>query len=79
MTEKMRDIREIVRDEMVMKDKILASLEDGPKTVPEIAEILGCPSHEVMCWISGIRKYGLVSESEEANEDDYFLYSRVEN
>ena len=36
---------------MVMRDDLLAALEDGPKTVPEIARILGQPSHEVMVWV----------------------------
>ena len=31
-----RDVREIVRDEQVMRRRILAALADGPLTVPEI-------------------------------------------
>ena len=32
-----RSVREIIRDEQVMRRHILAALEDGPLTVPEIA------------------------------------------
>jgi hypothetical protein len=40
-----RDLAEIMRDEMVMQDKIVACLHDEPKTIPEIAEALDCPGH----------------------------------
>jgi predicted transcriptional regulator len=75
MKEEVRDIREVIREEMLMRDKILAVLRDGPKTVPEIAQALGCPSHEVMYWVMGMRKYGHVAETEE--EDGYYKYRAV--
>ena len=37
-----RPLAEVLRDEMVMRDRIAAVLGDGPKTIPEIAELLGC-------------------------------------
>jgi predicted Rossmann fold nucleotide-binding protein DprA/Smf involved in DNA uptake len=74
----MRDPREVMREEMFVRDKILAALQDGPKTVLEIAEALGEPVHEVMYWVMAARKYGHVEESEEANEDDYYQYGLVE-
>ena len=75
MSEMLRERREVMRDEMVMRDDLLAALEDGPKTVPEIARILGQPSHEVMVWVMSARRYGLVKESSEPTADDYFQYS----
>ncbi len=68
----MRDLREIMREEMLMRDRVLAVLGGGPKTVPEIAAALGYPSEEVMLWVMGMRKYGVVAEAEE--EDGYFKY-----
>ena len=58
MSERMRDVREIVRDEMAVRDRLLALLEEGPKTVPELAAALGVPSHEVMHWVMAARRYG---------------------
>lgn len=75
MMEQVRDIREIIREEMLMRDKILDVLRDGPKTVPEIAQALGCPAREVMYWVMGMRKYGHVAETEE--EDGYYKYRAV--
>ena len=79
MNDEVRDPREVMRDEMLMRDRVLATLRDGPKTVPEIAEAIGSPVHEVMYWVMAIRKYGHIKESKEPNEDDYYQYMLVEN
>lgn len=73
-----RDVREVVRDEQVMRRQILAVLADGPLTVPEIATALERPTHEVMFWVMGLRKYGWLVEDKEVNDDGYFLYEVVE-
>lgn len=73
-----RDVREIVRDEQVMRRRVLAVLADGPLTVPEIAAALERPTHEVMFWVMGLRKYGWLVEDKEVNDDGYFRYEAVE-
>jgi predicted transcriptional regulator len=70
-----REIREIIREEPVMRGRILAILEEGPRTVPEIAAAIGCPAHEVVFWIMGMRRYGWVSEVRDSVEDGYFRYA----
>jgi two-component system response regulator PilR (NtrC family) len=35
-----RSLGEVLRDEMVMRDRIAAVLREGPKTIPEIAEAI---------------------------------------
>ena len=49
----------------------------GPKRLPEIAEAMGSPAHEVMYWVMAARKYGLVAEVKDP-DDDYFQYELVE-
>lgn len=73
MSEMLREPREVMRDEMAMRGRVLAALKDGPKTVPEIAEAIGHPSHEVMHWVMAARRYGLVKESAQP-EGDYYRY-----
>ena len=74
ITTQPRNLREIMRDEMVMKDKIAAVLKDGPKSVPEIAENLACPSNEVMYWVMAMRRYGKLSEVGRPDDEGYFQY-----
>ena len=74
MNDGVRDLREVIREEMLMRDKIAGILKDGPRTVPEIAQALGRPSHEVMFWVMGMRKYGYVSETGEVTDEGYHKY-----
>jgi DNA-binding IclR family transcriptional regulator len=73
-----REIREIVRDEHLMRGRILRLLEAGPLTIPEIATALGRPSHEVTYWVMGMRKYGYVTEEKEVTDAGYYRYQATE-
>jgi hypothetical protein len=73
-----RDIREIVHDEMLMKDRIASILREGPQTIPELAEAMGRPSHEVTIWLFAMRRYGEVEVVGRPDLDGYFTYKLVE-
>lgn len=74
----MRDVREIIRDEMVMRSKILKILKEGAKTVPEVAKELGEPTEEVMFWMMGMRKYGYIEETKEITDEGFYKYELTE-
>lgn len=74
----LRDLSEILRDEMLMRDKIAACLADGPKTIPEIAKILSRPQHEVTYWVMAMWRYGRLEEVGKANDEGYYEYSMKE-
>ena len=67
------DLVERSRGQAKTRKKILQSLEDGPKTVPEVAKATAIPSHEVLWKLMGMKKYGLVVEGEE--RDGYYEYA----
>ena len=69
-----RDLREVVREEPVMRARILAALGDGPLTLPEIARAIDAPTHEVVIWVMGMRRYGWIAEIKGATVDGYFQY-----
>ena len=69
-----RDVREVIREEAVWRPRILAALADGPLTVPEIAEAVGAPRHEVVFWVMGLRRYGWLAEIKGSEADGYFRY-----
>jgi predicted Rossmann fold nucleotide-binding protein DprA/Smf involved in DNA uptake len=69
---------EVSRREFEMRTRILDALEAGPLTVPEVANALGMPAHEVMWWVMGYVKYGYVAATEEVTEDGYYKYRRTE-
>ena len=72
--EKRRDLGEVLRDEMVMKDRIASLLREEPKTIPEIAEALSCPVREVTLWVMAMRRYGSLEELPKPKVEDYFRY-----
>jgi len=69
-----RDMREIVHDEMIVKDRIAKLLKGGPRTIPELAEAMGYPSYEVTIWLFAMRRYGEVEAVGKADVDGYFKY-----
>ena len=73
----MRPVREVIRDEQAMRRQILASLADGPLTIPQIAAAVGKPTREVTFWVMGLRKYGWIAEIKEVDDEGYFPYQAV--
>jgi len=73
-----RETREVVREEMANHGRILAVLADGPHTIPEIAEAIGEPTHEVVVWVMGMRRYGWLREIKGSEDDGYFRYQAEE-
>ncbi len=69
-----RDMREVMRDEMIMRDRIVAILKEESKTVPEVSAMLGAPEYETVCWMMAMRRYGLVEEIGRPDIDGYFKY-----
>lgn len=72
------EVRELVREEMAMHGRILEAVKEGPLTVPEIAAAIGRPSHEVVVWVMGMRRYGWLSEVKGSEGDGYFRYRAEE-
>jgi hypothetical protein len=77
---RMRDLREVIRDEHVMRPRILAAVAEAPLSVPEIAAAIGQPQREVVFWVMGLRKYGYLSEvkPDDDEDDGYFRYRPVD-
>jgi predicted Rossmann fold nucleotide-binding protein DprA/Smf involved in DNA uptake len=73
-----RDPREVIRDEPIMHRPVLEALREGPLTVPQIAEAIGHPAHEVMFWVMGMRRYRMVVELPDADDDGYFQYRAMD-
>jgi predicted Rossmann fold nucleotide-binding protein DprA/Smf involved in DNA uptake len=75
---KLRAMLDIAQDELVMRDRIADLLEQGPKTIPELAESLGYSTREVTVWLFGMRRYGLIEEIGRPDVDGYFQYELTE-
>ena len=66
----------LLREYKKIQGEICKSTREAPKTVPEIAEVTGLPSHEVLWHITALKKYDRVVETGICGE--YFLYQAVQ-
>ena len=57
-----------------IKKLILKSLEDGPKTIPQIAELNDLPPDIVTFNLMTLRKYGEIETGEIDDMDEFFTY-----
>ncbi len=69
-----RNLPEIMRDEMAIKDKIANLLGEASRTIPEIADSLGYPKHEVVLWVMAMWRYGAVEETGKPDDEGYYQY-----
>ena len=74
----LRNPDEVLRDEPVQRDRLARVLAGGPKTLPEIAQELGAPVHEVTKWVMAMRRFGRVRDLPKGRADDYFRYVLTE-
>ncbi len=70
-----RNPAEVLRDEMIMRDRIIGLLREGPKTIPDLAAAMGHPPHEVTKWVMAMRRYGTIAEMPKGRADDYYTYT----
>lgn len=66
----------LLKEQKRVQKEICQVMRDTPKTVPEVAEAVGMPPHEVLWYIASFKKYGLIVE--EGMCADYPLYRRAE-
>ena len=63
----LRNLNEVLRDEMVERNRVAMVLRTGPKTLPEIATALGAPAPEVTKWVMAMRRYGRIRDLPKAD------------
>jgi predicted transcriptional regulator len=66
----------LLKEQKRVQQEICKVIREDPKTVPEIAEAVGMPAHEVLWYLASYKKYGIVVEDGMCT--DYPLYRRVE-
>lgn len=70
MSGMLRDVREVIRDEHVMRPRIHAAVAAGPRSIPQIAAVIGHPERETVFWVMGMRKYGHLLDAEPDDDGD---------
>lgn len=66
----------LLKEQKRIQQVICKAVRERPKTVPEIAQEVGLPTHEVLWYVTASKKYGILAEAGMCG--DYPLYTRVE-
>lgn len=65
----------MLKQQRAARKPLEKALQDGPRSVPQLAAQTGIPAHEVLWHIASMKKYGIVAETGMDESGDYFLYS----
>lgn len=65
------------RQQSIIRKRITEALQSDPRTVPDLAGELDLPSHAVLWYVMGMKKYGKVVEAEQV--DGYFKYQLLDD
>jgi predicted transcriptional regulator len=68
------EVKSKVKNYNAIKKKILAALEERPKTVPELVKELNEDAQTVTFYLMTLRKFGNVETDEVDDNDEYFFY-----
>jgi len=68
------EVKENLKQFNRMKRAIRQALEEGPMTIPELADKLEIDKADVTYHLMSLRKYGLVTAGEQDDMDEYFYY-----
>ena len=66
----------LLKEQKKVRQVICQSIRDKSMTVPEIAEAVDMPTHEVLWYLTAYKKYDIVVEDGMCG--DYVLYKRAE-
>jgi DNA-directed RNA polymerase specialized sigma subunit len=66
----------LLKEQKRVQQEICQILRENPKSVPEVAEAVGMPAHEILWYIASFKKYGIVVE--DGMCADYPLYRKAE-
>ena len=64
----------LLKEQQSKQKAISRALHGTPKSVPQIAEATGIPSHEVLFHVAAMKKYGDVAEAGMDDDYEYYLY-----
>ena len=75
--ESVKQAQALLKEQTAARKAINSALQAGPQTVPALAAATGLPAHEVLWYISTLKKYDLVAEEGPDDMDEYYLYRLV--
>lgn len=74
--ETVAEAQALLKTQKQIDNKICQAVRENPKTVPEVAELIGLPANEVLWHVAALKKYGILEEAGACGM--YYLYQPTE-
>ena len=72
--EVVKTAQELLKTQQSVRKALERVLTGGPHNVPQLAQAVNMPAHEVLCHVAAMKKYGIVVEAGTDESGDYYLY-----
>lgn len=72
--ERVKIAQAMLKEQQGIRKALLKVLESGPQTIPQLAKATGFPTNQVLWYISVMKKYGKVVETEIDEDYEFYLY-----
>ncbi|MCD6430234.1 MAG: hypothetical protein J7L57_03335 [Deltaproteobacteria bacterium] len=72
--ERVKIAQTMLKEQRSIRKALQQILETKPHTIPQLAEASGFPAHQVLWYISVMKKYGKVVETELDEDYEFYLY-----
>lgn len=69
--------QELLKAQQSARKALERALTGGPHSVPQLAQAVNMPAHEVLWHVAAMKKYGIVAEAGTDESGDYYLYRLV--
>ncbi len=68
----------LLKQQQTVRKALRKALQGEPKSIPQLAESIDLPKHEVLWHIAAMKKYGQVREAGLDDEWEYYQYTLAE-
>jgi len=72
--ETVKTAQELLKAQQSTRKTLERALTGGPHSVPQLAQAVNMPAHEVLWHVATMKKYGIVAEAGTDESGDYYLY-----
>ncbi len=72
--EEVQKAQELLKSQQSARKALERALTGGPHSVPQLAQAVNMPAHEVLWYVAAMKKYGIVAEAGTDESGDYYLY-----
>lgn len=70
--EQIQRVQAMVKEQKKILTAVTKTLQQGPKTIPELAASLQLPTEQTLWYVAAMKKYGQILEGDK--KGDYFTY-----